>query len=182
MISKGTGVLVPDAVVVSATELAKVIETDLQTVNNWIGRGIISRTPIGGRQVKSWLFAKDEVYNAALKNELVKLGIPPSSASDAVNTLWNDWDKKELPEKQNLYAVILPSRGKFTVALCTRKKSGGPLYKYKSGETRGTKSMVEMDLPHQAFAVIPISDVLAGVNRRLSELLLGTTKARFSHD
>jgi hypothetical protein len=180
MISKAAGVLVPDAVVVSAGELTEVIGTDLQTVNNWIRRGIISRTLIGGRQVKNRLFAKQEVYKAALKNELVKLGIPPSSASDAVDTLWKDWDKKELTQKQNLYAVVLPSGGKLTVCLCTQKKSGGPLYEYKSGDTRGAKSMVEMDLPQQAFAVIPISDVLGHVNSRLSKLLLGTTKARFS--
>jgi hypothetical protein len=180
MISKGAGVLVPDAVVVSAAELTEVIGTDLQIVNNWIRRGIINRTLIGGKQVKTRFFAKQEVYKAALKNELVKLGIPPSFASDAVNTLWKDWGNKEVPGEQNLYAVVLPSSGKLTVTLCTQKKSGGALYKFKPGDTRGTKSTVGMDLPQQAFAVIPISAILDSVNSRLSELLLGTTKARFS--
>ncbi len=32
----------------------------------------------------------------ALKNELVKLGIPPSSANEAVNELWERWDKREV--------------------------------------------------------------------------------------
>ena len=40
--------------------------------------------------------------------------------------------------------------------------------------------MVEMDLPQQAFAVLPISAVLDSANSRLSELLLGTTRGRFS--
>ena len=66
------------------------------------------------------------------------------------------------------------------VALCTQKKSGGPLYKYKLGASRDSKSMVEMDLPQQAFAVLPISAVLDNANSRLSELLLGTTSGRFS--
>jgi hypothetical protein len=32
----------------------------------------------------------------ALKNELVKLGIPPSQASNAINTLWKEWGKQEM--------------------------------------------------------------------------------------
>ena len=35
---------------VNSPELAEIIGVDLQTVNNWIGRGIISRTPLKGRQ------------------------------------------------------------------------------------------------------------------------------------
>ena len=34
-------------VLVSAAELAEIIGTDLETVNNWIRRGIINRTPTG---------------------------------------------------------------------------------------------------------------------------------------
>ena len=32
----------------------------------------------------------------ALKNELVKLGIPPSQASNAINTLWKEWGKQDI--------------------------------------------------------------------------------------
>ena len=176
----GAAVLMPDAVFVNAAELAEIIGNDLETVNNWIRRGIINRTPIGQRPLRNRLFSKEEVYKAALKNELVKLGIPPSPASDVVNTLWKDWDGREPAGKHNLYAVVLQRNGKLVVALCTQKKSGGPLYKYKLGPSRGAKSMVEMDLPQQAFAVLPISAVLDNANSRLSELLLGTTRGRFS--
>ena len=175
-----TTVLMPDTVFVSAAELAEIIGNDLETVNDWIRRGIISRTPSGQRPLRNRPFSKEEVYKAVLKNELVKLGIPPSPASDAVNTLWKDWDGKEPSGKDNLYAVVMPKNGKLTSALCTQKKSGGPLYKYKPGSSRGTKSMREMDLPQQAFAVIPISAVLDSANSRLSELLLGTTRGHFS--
>jgi hypothetical protein len=176
-----TAVLLPDMVFVSAAELAEIIGTDLGTVNNWIRRGIINRTPIGRREVKSRLFSKDEVYKAALKKELVKLGLPPSSSSDAVNTLWKDWDGKQPPEKHNLYAVVFPSNRKLTVALCMQKRSGGPLYKYKPGAP-GSKSLIELELPEQAFAVLPMSPVLDRTNSRLSELLLGTARGRFSRD
>ena len=117
-----------------------------------------------------------------MKSELVNLGIPPSPASDAVNTLWKDWDGKQPPEKHNVYAVVLPRNRKLTVVLCIQKKSGGPLYRYKLGAPKGSKSLVELALPEQAFAVLPMSAVLDRINSRLSELLLGTTRGRFSRD
>ena len=115
------------------------------------------------------MFSIDEVYKAALTNELVKLGIPPSPASDAVNALWKQWDKQEAPEGWNVYAVMLPSTDKWVVALCSQKVSGGPLYKVE--KSMRSKWIKEPDLPKQAFAVIPISDVLERVNNKLSELL-----------
>jgi hypothetical protein len=157
------------AILVSAAELGEVIGADLETVNNWIRREIITRAPIGGRQLRNRLFSPDEVYKAALKNELVKLGIPPSPSNEAVNAVWKEWDKKNAPEGRNLYAVILPKNEKWNIALCSQKKAGGPLYKF--GKSMGRKSIEEMDLPEQAFAVIPISDVFERITNKLSELL-----------
>jgi hypothetical protein len=96
----------------------------------------------------------------------VQLGIPPSQASEAINTLWKEWGKKEVPEGWNVYAVLTPSNGKWVVALCSQKTSGGPLYKL--GKSKLTE---EMKLPKQTFAVIPISEVLERVGQKLSELL-----------
>jgi hypothetical protein len=151
---------------VSSAELAEIIGADILTVNNWIRRRIIKRTPIGGRQLRNRLFSVDEVYKTALKNELVQLGIPPSQASEAVNTLWNAWGKKEAPEGWKVYAMVWPSNDKWMVALCSQKISGGPLYKFEK-----SKSTEEMELPKQTFAVIPISDVFERVSSKLSELL-----------
>ena len=67
-------VLMPDTVFVSAAELAEIIGADLETVNNWIRRGIINRTPIGRRPLRNRLFSKEEAYKSALKQELVRLG------------------------------------------------------------------------------------------------------------
>jgi hypothetical protein len=182
MSEAGATAIMPDTVFVNAAELAEIVGLELETVHNWIRRGIITRTPIGQRPLRNRLFSKDEVCKTALKNELVTLGLPPSSASEAVKALWKDWDRKEPPGKQNLYAVVLPTKGKFMVFLCTQKKSGGPLYKYKLGPPAGSKSLIELDLPEQAFAVLPMSAVLDRTTSRLSELLLGTTRGRFSRD
>ena len=105
-----------------------------------------------------------------MKNELVRLGIPPSQASEAVNALWKEWGKKETPDGWNVYAVLWPISDKWMVALCSQKISGGPLYKF--GKSKSTE---EMELPKQSFAVIPISAVFDRVSGKLSELL-GETK------
>jgi phage terminase Nu1 subunit (DNA packaging protein) len=55
----GAAVLMPDAVFVNAAELAEIIGNDLETVNNWIRRGIINRTPIGQRSLRNRLFSKE---------------------------------------------------------------------------------------------------------------------------
>ena len=101
-----------------------------------------------------------------MKNELVKLGLPPSRASDAVNTLWKEWGKKEPPEGWKVYAALWPSNDKWIVALCSQKISGGPLYKFGK-----SKPIEEMELPKQTCALIPFSDVLDRISSKLSELL-----------
>jgi len=154
---------------ITAPELAKLIGTDMETINNWIRRGVISRVPIGGRQLKARLFSTDEVYKAALTSELVRLGIQPSPAMEASNSIWNAWEKKGTPEGQKVYALVMPRKDGWTVELCCRKASGGSLYRW--GRT-GSKS-AEMELPKHAFAVIPISDIFEYVSRKMSALLGG---------
>ena len=152
---------------ITSAELAETIGADLETINNWIQRGIISRVAIGGRQLRARLFSSEEVYKAALTNELVTLGIAPSPASDASNCIWNAWEKKGTPEGQKVYALVMPRKDGWTVELCCRKASGGPLYKF------GRKPIEQLELPKHAFAVIPISDIFEYVSRKMSALLGG---------
>ena len=154
---------------ITAPELAKLIGTDMETINNWIRRGVISRVPIGGRQLKARLFSTDEVYKAALTSELVRLGIQPSPAMEASNSVWKEWEKKDVTEGQKIYALVMPDKDGWVVELCWRKASGGSLYRW--GRT-GSKS-AEMELPGHAFAVIPISDIFEYVSRKMSALLGG---------
>jgi hypothetical protein len=168
MAERATKLLDDSAIVVSAAELAEIIGTDLETINNWLRRGIITRARIGGRHLRSRLFSADEVYKAALTNELVKLGLAPSSASEAVNELWERWDRREL-EGQKIYAVLMPSDRGWTALLCWQKTSGGPLYKLaKSSRSQPND---EFQLPERAFAVIPISNVLAQLAKTLARLV-----------
>jgi len=153
--------------VITAPELAKIIGADMETINNWIRRGIISRMPIGGRQLKARLFSTDEVYKAALISELVRLGIQPSPASEVANAIWKEWDGKRTADGRKLYAVVVPSKGKWRVELCSQKESGKSLYQGDGS------ALFQMELPKQAFAVIPISDVFERVNSKMSRLFGG---------
>ena len=158
-----------DSTLVSASELAEIIGVGIETINNWIRHDIISRVRGGGRQLKARLFSTDEVYKAALTSELVRLGIQPSPAMEASNSIWNAWEKKNAPEGQKIYALVMPDKDGWVVELCWRKASGGSLYRW--GRT-GSKS-AEMELPGHAFAVIPISDIFEYVSRKMSALLGG---------
>jgi hypothetical protein len=146
---------------ITATELAEAVGIDLETVNNWLRREIIRRAPIGGRQ-RSRLFSATEVYIAALINELVKLGIPPSSASEAANAIWKEWDRQNIPEGPNLYALVWLTKDKWTVALCPQRFSGAQFNR---------KSIEEMYSLKHAFVAIPFFDVLERVSAKVADLL-----------
>ena len=147
----------------SAAELGDLIGADADTIKNWIRRGIIQRTTIGGRNLRTRLFTTEEVYKTAFKNELVKLGIQPSSANDAVEELWKAWDRKAEDDKRKRYAVLFPTGSRWIVELCWQEISGGPLFKV------GRSSPYLF--PDRALAMIPISELMARVTEKLSELL-----------
>jgi hypothetical protein len=96
------------------------------------------------------------------------LGISPSIGSEAVNALWREWKKQETPGVQKVYAIMSPSNENWTAVLYWQKEPGGSLYRFaKSTPTKSEK----IDLPTQAFVVLPISDALDRINNKLSGLL-----------
>ena len=173
-------ILLDTNVLVSATELGQAVGADAESINNWIRRDIINRAQIGGRQLaRHRLFKPEEVYKAALTNELVKLRLPPSPASEAVNELWKEWDKKELLDGKTIYAVVVPNGDGWTASVCWQSLSGGPLY--RMGKRLTSKSPEEMELPKRAFAVIPMSDVFVDVTNNLLKFL-GDTRRHKTKD
>lgn len=172
-------ILLDTNVLVSATELGEAIGADAESINNWIRRDVISRAPIGGRQIaRHRLFKPEEVYRAALTNELVQLKIPPSSAGEAASQLWKEgvkvelwkqWEEEVLLSGKNIYAVISPSGDSWTASLCWQNLSGGPLYRILKRPTPG--AVEEIELPKRAFVTIPLSEVFARVTRKLLTFL-----------
>jgi hypothetical protein len=158
----------PD-LLVSASELAQIVRIDLATADNWLRRGIISRASVGGRQIRTRLFSMDEVYRAALINELVRLGLQPSSASDAVGELWKEWSKLDIPSQKNVYALLMPDdRGGWNVELRAQRRSGEPLHKM---ERSAASKSAEAGLRNRGFAVLPISEIVNSVTARVLQLL-----------
>jgi hypothetical protein len=155
--------LLESPALVSPSELRAVIDADLETIHNWIRRGIIQRAFLGRQNLRTRLFTIEEVYKTAFKSELVKLGIPPSSANDAVEEFWKGWDKKTDADKRRIYAVLFPTESRWTAELCWQEVSGGPLF--KAGKSSA------FVFPDRAFAMIPIYEVMARITERLSELL-----------
>jgi hypothetical protein len=66
----------------SAEQVAKTIGADLETVNEWLEVGAIDRAVFGGGQ-----FSENELLRAALVFELVKCGLSPPCAKDAIREM-----------------------------------------------------------------------------------------------
>ena len=162
-------VLLDSNALITASELVEIVGADPESISNWIRRGIITRSALGGRVTRNRLFSTAEVYKTALTYELIKTGLSPSSASDAVNELWKMWWARELPEGKNVCAILSPTSDKWSASLCWQKKSGGALY--KSTKQSGFTGAAQIDLPSQVFVVLPLSDVLAKVTTSLLALL-----------
>jgi hypothetical protein len=147
-------VLHDPSVLATAAELGEAIGIDLETVNNWLRRGIIRRAPIGGRQLRNRLFSTEEVYRAALTNELVKLSIAPSPASGAINALWEDLDSKHPPD----YAMLYGDGDEWTVVVFSRNRTGDALHRF-------------LEHPKRAFVVLPVLDVFIQLTNRLMKIV-----------
>jgi hypothetical protein len=158
-------------------ELAEAIGADLETVKNWVRRGIISRARIGGRRMPNRLFSADDVYKAAITYELVKLGLAPSAATQVANTIWAQFDKKDLFVDRKTYAILFPIDDKWTVLLCSQDEDGGPLYRF----TRSTaRTQEKIRLPDKAFAMVPIAGTVSQISKRLESIIKSTKETKVS--
>jgi hypothetical protein len=159
-------------------ELAEAIGAGLETITNWVRRGIISRARIGGRQIRKRLFSVDEVYKTAVAYELVKLGLAPSAATEAVNTIWGQCDRNDLFEHKQIYVILFPNDDKWTIVLCSQREQGGPLYRF----TRLTARPHEkIRLPDRAFVVVPIAGTLTRITNRLESVIEATKEPCRGH-
>jgi hypothetical protein len=147
-------VLYDPSVLVTVSELAEAVGIEMDTVNNWLRRGIINRAPIGGRQLRNRLFSTEEVYRAALTSELVNLGIAPSHALNAVDAIWEELDHQHPPD----YVIAFQHAGRWSAVPLARNLMGGPL-----------QTTLEK-FPNRAFAVLSISNLFAEITDKLANL------------
>jgi MerR HTH family regulatory protein len=163
-----------EGVLFTSAELAEAIGADPETIKNWVRRGIISRTRIGGRQMPNRLFSADEVYKTAVRYELVKLGLAPSAATEAVNTIWDQCNGTDILKEKDVYAILFPIDEKWTTVFCSQREQGGPLYKLPKLAAR---SLETIRLPDRAFAMVPITGTLTRITKRLESAIEATKEA-----
>ena len=134
----------------NTTEVAKTIGTDLETINEWLEVGAIDRAVFGGGR-----FSKYELQRAALTFELVKFGLPPSSARDVV---WEmEYDLQQIwagtiSNQYKAYAVVIPNRQKKWLVIWCWKVS-----------------TEEIDPSAQSYIILPVSDILARVTNETEQ-------------
>ena len=75
MAEVGKNLLMPETVFFSSAELAEIIGIDFESVNNWIRRGIINRTPIGQRPLRKSAFFRGGCLQGGIERRTGKLGI-----------------------------------------------------------------------------------------------------------
>jgi hypothetical protein len=160
-----------EATLFTLAELAEAVGADLETIKNWVRRGIISRARIGGRQMSNRFFSANEVYKTAITYELVNLGLSPSAATEAVSTIWEQYNRNDFFEHKQIYAIFYPIDDKWTVVLCSQREQGGPLYRF----TRSTaRSREKIRLPDRAFSVVPITGTFSRIAKRLESVIEAT--------
>src|SRR5947209_7968659 len=81
----------------SQAELCEAAGIDHETANNWIKRGLLETTAVGGRRMRGRrLFSMLEIYKAHLMQEMIKyLGIPPSHCVEIANRAIAEFAKAE---------------------------------------------------------------------------------------
>ena len=128
----------------SATEVAKTIDTYLETINEWLEVGAIGRAIFGGGQ-----FSKYELQRAALTFELVKLGLPPSCARDVVWEMEDDLQQiwgEAISNRYKAYAIVIPNKQRKRLVFWCWKTSSE-----------------KIDQATQDHIVLPVSEILARV-------------------
>ena len=153
----------------TSAELTEAIGADLETIKNWVRRGIISRARVGGRQMPNRLFSAEDIYKAAVTYELVKLA--PSAATEAVNTIWDQCNGTDILKEKDVYAILFAVEDKWNAVLCSQREEGGPLYKLPKLTAR---SLEKIRSPDRAFAMVPIAGTLTRITKSLESIIEAT--------
>ena len=133
----------------SQTEFCEATGLDMATVNNYVARGILTPTEIGGRQVKGTrLYSMSKTYEGRIIAELVQHKIPPSDAAKIASVATDvvfAW-------RPDPYMVVAWLNGRLSCQMISDKK-GQPDF--------SNKAIVRF-LSHP-FIVLPITNILSDV-------------------
>jgi len=150
----------------SQAELCEAAGIDHETANNWIKRGLIETTAVGGRKMRGRrLFSMLEIYKAHLMNEAITyLGILPSHCADIANRAIAEFAKTE-----KLTRIDDDHEPTFAIALVSRQHG-----KWITDVRFGSKALFSSKEAQQVgnpFAILPISETFTAIHRHCVKFL-----------
>jgi hypothetical protein len=150
----------------SQAELCEAAGIDRETANNWIKRGLLETTAVGGRRMRGRrLFSMLEIYKAYLMNEAIEyLAIPPSHCAEIASRAIAEFAKKEKltsidddHEPTFVIALVVRQRGKWVTDLRFGNK---PLYSSKEAQQAA-----------HPLAILPISEAFTATHQKCVKFL-----------
>ena len=157
----------------SQAELCEAAGIDHETANNWVKRGLLETTAVGGRKMRGRrLFSMLEIYKVHLMNEVIRfLAIPPSPSSEIASQAIAAFVKAEKltrldDDRQPTFAIALVARqrGKWVTDLRVGNK---PLF-----------SSTEAQQATNPLAILPISEAFTRVHRQCVKFLRTSSESR----
>jgi Asp-tRNA(Asn)/Glu-tRNA(Gln) amidotransferase B subunit len=163
------------AALFSQAELCDAAGIENETANNWIKRGLLEPTKVGGRKIRGRrLFSLLDIFKAHLMNEAIKhLAMPPSQSAQIAKQAITTFIKTE-----ELLQIRDDQKPEPTVA-CVVQQGNQWIVDVRAGG-RALKSLLsridkEARLKEHPFAIFPISQAFNLVHQKCLEFLRTTS-------
>jgi len=161
------------AALFSQAELCEAAVIDRETANNWIKRGLLETSALGGRKLRGRrLFSLLEIYKAHLINETIGyLGVPVSNAAEIADRLIAEFVRAE-----KLTRTDVDQEPTFAIALVCQQRG-----KWVADLRRGSKAILserELREVKHPLAVLPIAQAFIAVHQQCIKFLSADPRTR----
>jgi hypothetical protein len=161
------------AALFTQAELCAAAGIDRDTANNWIKRGLLETSRLGGRKLRGRrLFSMLEICKAHLMNETIKyLSIPVSDAAEIASRAIAEFVKAE-----KLARIDDGQEPSFAIALVTRQ--GG---RWVADLRRGSKALLSEKESREArhpLAILPIAQAFVAIHQQCVKFLHADRRVR----
>ena len=157
----------------SQAELCEAAGIDHETANNWVKRGLLERTAVGGRKIRRRrLFSMLEIYKAHLMSEAITyLGIPPSHCAEIASRVITEFVKTE-----KLSRIEEDHEPSYAVAFVARQRG-----KWVTDLRFGNKllfSSRDIEKTRQPLAILPMSHAFTTIHQSCVKFLRTSDESR----
>jgi hypothetical protein len=154
------------AALFSQAELCEAAGIDRETANNWIKRGLLETSRLGGRKLRGRrLFSMLEICKAHLMNEVIKyLAIPVSDAAELASQAIAAFVKTE-----RLTRIEDRQEAAFALALVSRQRA-----QWVVDLRRGGKALFSEKEAREArhpLAILPIAQAFVAIHQQCVKYL-----------